>query len=342
MLLDQKKFILYDKEPADNISKRRRRIKISMSVLILSFSIFIFFTARNSKTVSYSTYDYSIFNKSKVRLSTAELSSQVGSKEVLSDDFSALTEHFESTNGTFSLYIRDILNNVDYSYNSDKQYYAASLYKLPIAVSILKKVETGGIELEDIIPYKHEDYSDGSGVISTYEIGTELTVDMLLKYLMRQSDNIAQNMLTREIDRQLMASSFSPVFSAEMPGTLYNENTSSAENYAKYLEALFTGNYLSPSSLSYLKDIMSSTSFDDRISKHLSSDLKFAHKIGNWGYTGSWHDCGIVYGPEVYMAVCLMSENTDFETFVSSGRETAVFINKLSGSESAFIDVLEP
>lgn len=214
----------------------------------------------------------------------------------------------KSVSGQYSIYIKDLLTNNVISVGENDKFYAASLYKIPVAVVVLQAVETEKLELAKELTYTSEHYYSGSGKIQLEPFGTKFTVEELLSRLIKDSDNVAQSMLISEID---LAKVYYLMPSPEAIKTL---------EIGAFLESLYFGEYLNTENTARLLGYMSKTSFDNRISAGLVKGVTFSHKIGNWAGTGSWHDCGIVFGAE-HMIVCLMSKNTTFEEFLGVSRK---------------------
>ena len=230
--------------------------------------------------------------------------------------------------GNYSLYIKDLDSGKTYEIDPERNIYAASLYKIPVAVVTVKEIEKGNLAFDTEITYTSADSAGGSGVLNTEEIGTKYTIARLLSTLLKESDNVSQNMLLRTVSK----TSIQEVFNAYLEGTksqFSKDNISNAKEISLFFENFYESDYISGKNREYLIDLMSSTSYDDRIADHLLPGVKFAHKIGSWGETGSWHDCGIVLGDDIELVACLMSENTTYEDFMLTGKEVAGFINTL-------------
>jgi len=231
----------------------------------------------------------------------------------------------ETRYGDFGLYIVDLNTQKEYSFNKNQVFYAASLYKLPIAVATLRQIQTGDLAPYAKVEFLESDHIKGSGTVSDSEYGTFFNVTQLLTKLIRDSDNSAQVMLERTLDRNVITQAFN--LSRGANSTFYSINESAPEEIGNYIIKLIGGDYLNGKNKEKLLELMSSTSFDNRISPYLESGI-FSHKIGSWPQDGSWHDCGLVQNDKL-IVVCLMSKNTTFEEFLKASRSTAEFINSL-------------
>lgn len=244
--------------------------------------------------------------------------------------FEDLTENIASKKGTFSIFIHNLTTAEVATINPDEIYYGASLYKLPIALAVLHEIYTGKLSPDTLVTYTKDDFSDGSGSIPRDNYGAAYTVEDLISRLMKDSDNSAQIMLTRTVAKSSLTEAFAIVTPDNNP-KLYELNEGTAGDYAYAYNYLFLtalnrneDTFIGQKNALYLLGIMKGTSFEDRISTGLSTS-DFSHKIGNWGDTGSWHDCGLVYTKELHI-VCLMSKNTTFEDVADVGKLIGEFI----------------
>lgn len=247
-------------------------------------------------------------------------------------DFEDLVKHTEDKRGTYGIYIRDLNTNTAYTYNKDLVFFAASLYKVPVAVGVFKSIENQSLTLETSINYSKGDFATGSGTIANSGIRKSYTVDDLVNRLLKHSDNIAQNMLMRTVDKVVMRESFL-VYSGNTDKNFYENQLASPLLIGTIFENLYfeaKGKrvfqpYLSKENAEQVLTRMQETSFDNRIHIGLPTGAVFYHKIGNWGEEGSWHDCGIAETSSVY-SVCVMSVNTSYEDFEKVSEEVGNFI----------------
>jgi beta-lactamase class A len=231
------------------------------------------------------------------------------------DSFEDIQALLKRTPGTYSLYIKNLSTNVVESYNPDLFYNAASVFKVFVGVSVMKNVEQKNINLDYYFKITPEDYEGGTGILQYEDVGDTYPVSELLSLAMKKSDNVAQNILIRAIEKKYIPDS-----------TFTLENESSARKIGVFLENFYKNKYTSKTSRDYLLDLMKETDFDDRINLGLSNNLEFAHKIGNWPSTRSWHDCGIVMKENKAVVVCLLSRDTAFDDYTVVASAVGKFI----------------
>lgn len=240
--------------------------------------------------------------------------------------FEKLSKSIVERDGIYSLYIKDLNTGFNLSFNKFYKHYGASLYKIPVAITTLVYIESDDIELEDEVIYEKDDYSEGTGEIKSSKYGSVYSVETLLDKLIRDSDNVAQNLLLKLVSFNDIAKVFpESANNRKFPVVLEVTVTEIIE----LLENLYEGEFLKDENTLKLLSFMSSTSFDDRISVGLDDEIKFAHKIGNDPDSSSWHDCGIATKADRAIVVCLMSSKTNFDDFLNASKLVGEFMSEL-------------
>lgn len=207
-----------------------------------------------------------------------------------------------SNQGTYSIYIGGLGNTppaVDI--NITKTFYAASLTKVPLLVAVFTKVEEGKINLNTEVTYISKDYESGDGSIQKGNPGDVYTVQDLVTKMIKQSDNVAKNMLVRVVRFNSVTEVFKK---ANAANTNFATNVTTTQDMINIFNYLYSQKYASE-----MLNLMTNTSFEDRLAKGLPDNTTFAHKIGSWPTTGSYHDCGIV--DNTYF-ICVLTESTSF------------------------------
>lgn len=240
--------------------------------------------------------------------------------------FLEVVERTKQHPGTYGIYIKNVYNEEVYQFNKDELYYGASLFKIPIAVAAIKEVQDGNRTFEDTISYRADDASAGTGIINQLPIGSVLRWDYVIDRLLKDSDNTAQSMLSRTLTQEQLIKAYDVM---GIKNYFYVSNNLTPWQMGTYFDQLLKANYLNRSNVELLLNKMSQTSFDDRINAGLNEDVKFSHKIGNWGDTGTWHDCGVATKDEEKIIVCVMSRQTTFEDFLAVTKDVGEFVNIL-------------
>ena len=207
-----------------------------------------------------------------------------------------------------SIYYEQINSGSNISVNKDVRLFPASLSKLVQAILITKKVEDGIWTWDKKLETKPEDISSDSGELYKTIGNQSLTVEELLKELLENSDNTAQNIFRHYLDIPDYIS-FQETTGLE---DLYNEQGFiSAKEYTRILRVLYTSSFLEPKYSEKILEYLSQAKFKDYLSQGIPSDIKFAHKYGENVQYNIFADSGIVYVPGKPYMLTVMIKGED-------------------------------
>ena len=102
-----------------------------------------------------------------------------------------------------SLYYYNISTKEEFKINEDVYHITASLKKVPLAMQILDKVHACELTLDTEIEYMPSDFADGTGILQFEEYIGSRSISELIELSMKESDNIAFNMMNRLCDYTL-------------------------------------------------------------------------------------------------------------------------------------------
>ncbi|MBP6931264.1 MAG: serine hydrolase [Candidatus Pacebacteria bacterium] len=196
---------------------------------------------------------------------------------------------------SITIYYENINSGANISVNKDLRLFPASLSKLVQAILIVNKVEKGQMSFDQKLKAAPEDLSSGSGdLYRVMSDGRSMTVEELLKELLVNSDNTAQNIFRHHLD----FSDYEQFQNNTGLQELYNQNGFiSSKEYTRILRVLYTSNFLEPKNSSKILAYMAQSSFHDYLSAGIPGDVKFAHKYGENKDYSIFADSGIVYIP---------------------------------------------
>lgn len=214
---------------------------------------------------------------------------------------------------SISIYYENINSGANISINKDVRLFPASLSKLIQAIIITQKVEEGVLSFDQELKALPFDLSSDSGNLYQTIGDAPISVDNLLKELLVNSDNTAQNIFKH----YLTFEDYSDFQNATGLQDLYNENGFiSAKEYTRILRVLYTSNFLEPENSQKILQYMAQATFKDYLSQGIPSDIKFAHKYGENKDYNIFADSGIVYVPnKPYMiSVIIKGKDSSSET----------------------------
>lgn len=100
-----------------------------------------------------------------------------------------------STPGELGVYIKRLSDKSELNYESNRNWYLASTTKVPVAIVLLQKVESGVLSLDQKLTLKESDYVDGSGELLSKKPGAQFSIRFLLDRMLTQSDSTAADLL---------------------------------------------------------------------------------------------------------------------------------------------------
>src|SRR5690606_19864709 len=101
--------------------------------------------------------------------------------------------------GDVGVYVHHLGRDEYLSYRADESWYLASGVKVPVAITVLRRIERGTLEFDSELVLAEDDFVDGAGATNRLPAGSRIRVDYLLEQMMRYSDNTATDVLIRHV-----------------------------------------------------------------------------------------------------------------------------------------------
>ena len=224
----------------------------------------------------------------------------------------------EAINGKVGVYATVIETGDTASYNGDSKFPMQSVYKFPIAMAILDKVDKGQLRFDQKIHVLKSDMiTNGHSPIKEKDPNgnVDYTLAELLYYNVGESDGSACDVLLRILGGTKNADTYVHTLGIKDMAIATTEKVQQGKddmiqykNWAtpaaitQLLKIFYTGNKLSPKSKAYLLKLMvESSPGPKRIKGLLPQGTVVAHKTGTSGTTGtltrSTNDVGIITLP---------------------------------------------
>jgi len=247
----------------------------------------------------------------------------------------------QSHAGTDGVVVFDPYSAESASLNADRLFVAASLSKLYALLTLYRAAATGELSLDDEITMRPSDvWAEGTGVLYRYPVGTTMTLRECARFLIKESDNTAEVMLNRYLGEEEIEAELRRIGARST--SYWMPNTTTPNDVLLVLKAISDPSYTSPELSAEMLDIMTGTSFEDRLPQPLPEDTRVAHKIGSYGDTFS--DAGLVFpegsqdAEDAYYIVVIVGDTTEW-TARSAIQEMSLaayesLANTLSGPES--------
>lgn len=210
--------------------------------------------------------------------------------QLLRDQLQKITA--DNKSGSVSIYFEYLNSGANIQINNDTSFYPASLVKLPAAMAVMKKVESGQWHMDNRLVLMEQDRDSRFGTLYTQPVGTSFTIEDLLKAELIRSDDTAHNILMRNLSE----SELNDLRDAIGLEDLFNERGQvSAKEYSRLFRALYESSYLTRADSERILQWLTETSFNNMLASGLPAHTTFAHKIGEDDEQQNYLDSGIVY-----------------------------------------------
>jgi beta-lactamase class A len=230
--------------------------------------------------------------------------------------------------GDWSYYLIDLTTAQTIGQGAQVMHPAASTIKLPLALYIYDEVVQGRASLDEKLTYLESDWEDGAGSL-LWELtpGDTMTVGELVEIMVRQSDNVAKNMLMRRFNRDglfawIRAQGGEVELRDDGDGGLIYTNAETLASMMRllYQNQAFRNGSLRETLLTYLE----STDFADRSEAGVPDGVRVAHKIGN--LPDVVNDVGLILAPHGPYILVALSEGVSDE----GGADTIAALTQMS------------
>ena len=211
--------------------------------------------------------------------------------------------------------------------NSENHFPMQSVYKLPIAMAVLRQVETGSLKFDQKVQVKPSDFVSAgqrSPLRDANPRGVETTVNGLLSFMVSESDGTASDVLLDLLGgpdkvngylRELGVKDLNVVTSEKEMGRdeqVQYKNWATPSALLKLLELLNKGEGISQTNREILLSLMiKSPTGPQRIKGMLPPGVDVAHKTGssgtNNGLARATNDVGIItLSPQRHLGIAVL------------------------------------
>ena len=202
----------------------------------------------------------------------------------------------QSHAGTHGVMVFDPYSGKTVSLNADRPFVAASLSKLYALLTLYRAASRGELSLEDEITMRSSDvWAYGTGVLYKHPVGYTMTLRECAKFMIKESDNTAELMLNRYLEEEKIEAELHRI-GADSTRYWHPINTTTPNDILLVLKKIADPSYTSPQLSAEMLELMTNTSFEERLPQPLPQETRVAHKIGS--YESTFSDAGIVFPEE--------------------------------------------
>ncbi|MBA4371399.1 MAG: hypothetical protein C0402_00910 [Thermodesulfovibrio sp.] len=219
-----------------------------------------------------------------------------------------------------SIYFRELNDGLWFSIGDTRKFVPASLRKVPLLISFLKKADREGPALLDreVVFSLSRDYNADQNIKPSQVMvpGRRYTIRELLFRMIVYSDNNAFRLLTGVVDT-LDLDSIYATLRIQNPQSTQDDDFLSVQTYASFFRVLYNATYLSKEASDRALELLSQAEFRSGLVGGVPPGILVSHKFGEHSDakegTVQLHDCGIVYYPEHPYILCVMSKGPNLE-----------------------------
>lgn len=214
--------------------------------------------------------------------------------------------------GTVSVAVRNVTTGAQAEVNADEVHPAASLFKVPVLVEVLKQSRLRRISLDEQVLLRNDQWADGSGVLQA-RIGERIPVRELLRLMVAESDNVAALALMDLVGAdninstlQGMGLQWTKVQDRRLSQSLH---VTTAHDMAVLMEVIASGQLIDRETSEEAVRLLELKQARSWLDDGLPWWAKMAHK---WGELPSVrHDAGIIFTPRSTWVVVVLTRGAD-------------------------------
>lgn len=267
-------------------------------------------------------------------LECAELpeSLSIGERARLQNEVEKILEKYkaEGALAAGAVYFRDLNNGPWFGVNEWEKFSPASLLKVPLAISFVKRSHKDPNIMAQKIEYEKgsDNYEADQPFSPNHPLEDKkvYSVEDLLRLMLQESSNEAALLLAQIAGSEQIESVYKD-FGMEVP-TPGKDLAVDVRTYASFFRILYNATYLDREASETILTMLSQSTFRDGIVAGVPENTVVANKFGTRNIAGrdgvkQLHDCGIIYVPDNPYILCIMTQGKDFE-------ELANFIKDVS------------
>lgn len=208
----------------------------------------------------------------------------------------------------FGLYFEYLPTGTSIGINSNNNFFAASLFKLPVVMAYYRHKEEVPSAQDYKVKLTKDMLDDRFGDLWEKGEGYELDLDDAARLALEKSDNTAAKALGTVITQD---DSDEVYLGVDVDLQIASEGAvMTPKKYSSILKALYYSAVLTRDDSQLILDYLTKSEFNDKLVAGIPPDVKVAHKIGVIE-DKAYMDCGIVYVPYRPYSLCLVSQGTE-------------------------------
>ena len=211
------------------------------------------------------------------------------------------------SSATYGVAIKELSTERGLLLNPDVEFYAASLFKLPIMYEVFNQWRSGVLRLDEMLVLTPRAAELDLGTLDR-AVGDAYSVGQALERMITISDNSTAILLQDRVGPWRANQSVSALGMTHTH--LQAERlTTAPRDMLLFFERLARGTAIDPTASAAMVHLLLDQKVNDRLPARLPPGTPVAHKTGNW--PGHVHDAGIVYGPRATFIIAVLTAEVD-------------------------------
>jgi beta-lactamase class A len=209
----------------------------------------------------------------------------------------------------YSVVVKELAQGTGIAVNAEREFYAASLFKLAVMYEAFRQAEAGDLPLSTELTVTEAALRDDLGTLEKVqlEVGDRLSVGRLIELMVVFSDNTASVLLRDTLGRGRIDQTLR---SLGLKTTSVNDPDlpTTAIDMAILAEAIATSRGVSDAASRDMIAMLREQTVRGRVPAGVPPGVPVANKTGTWEDVG--HDVAIVYAPSGTYLVAVLSDLT--------------------------------
>lgn len=213
--------------------------------------------------------------------------------------------------GTYGIVIKDLKTDESYVQNADREFTAASLYKLWVMAAAFDMIQNGKINENDIMRQSAQVLNNEFDIDPDYAEQTKGTITLTVREALDKMITISDNYAALLLSEKLTLASVEVYLKQHglTVSKLGEPPVSTPRDIARFFEKLYKGELANRQNTDIMLGILKRQTLNGKVPKYLPQKLVIAHKTGEIEtYT---HDAGIIFTGKGDYIIVVMSESSN-------------------------------
>lgn len=215
---------------------------------------------------------------------------------------------------SYGVYLYDFGKDQWTGINEDTDFQGASLYKVPLMMAYLDRIQASPTAAEQKFERKSEADANSTQPYKPAKVmplNEPQNAEQILDYMIAYSDNNASNILSGYIGE----SDYRKTFNAFKLDLNLADPSITPREYSRFFKGLYTASFVNWELSERALEILTKVDFKKGLVAGVPNSVKVAHKFGTpdkQNGLAQLHDCGIIYANNPYL-LCVMTKGKDIE-----------------------------